>query len=43
MQKLVGLYKQGKIITAVDAGEKSTSGPFLGMEKVNDAVEVSSL
>ena len=40
MQKLVGLYKQGKITSTVDPGDKSVRGAFVGLDRVNDAVEV---
>lgn len=40
MQKLVGLYKEGKVISTVDTGDRSAQGPFIGLERVNDAVEV---
>ena len=41
MQKLVELYKQGKVTSTVDTGDKSQQGTFLGLDRVNDAVEVS--
>lgn len=39
MGKLVTLYKQGKIQSAVDMGEKTPGGRFIGLERVQDAVE----
>lgn len=35
----VDFYKQGKLRSMVDRGENSTGGPFVGLEKIADAVE----
>ena len=37
---LAQLIMQGKIKIGVDQGAKATTGPFVGLEKVVDAVEV---
>ena len=40
VQRLVKLFDEGKLISAVDTGRFSTSGgPFRGIEAVADAVE----
>ncbi|XP_070199589.1 prostaglandin reductase-3-like isoform X2 [Littorina saxatilis] len=39
MMQLVGLYKEGKMTSTVDMGDKSSTGPFVGLDRVNDAVE----
>ena len=37
---LAQLIMQGKVKIGVDKGEKASTGPFVGLEKVVDAVEV---
>jgi len=34
-------YKEGKLKSFVDNGEKTPTGPFVGLEKIADAVDVS--
>lgn len=33
-------YKEGKLKGVIDNGERSPSGPFKGLEKISDGVEV---
>ncbi|XP_005109603.2 prostaglandin reductase-3 [Aplysia californica] len=37
--KLAQLYMEGKLKVSVDKGERAATGPFVGLEKVADAVE----
>ncbi|KAK7486450.1 hypothetical protein BaRGS_00022374 [Batillaria attramentaria] len=39
MTKLITLFKQNKIVSTIDMGEKTPSGPFIGLDRVTDAVE----
>lgn len=39
IMKQVGLYQEGKLKSFIDKGENSPNGPFVGLEKVTDAVE----
>ena len=43
IMKQVGLYQEGKLKSFIDKGENSPKGPFVGLEKVTDAVEVINL
>ena len=40
MKKQVQYFSEGKLKSFVDKGEGTASGPFIGLEKVADAVEV---
>lgn len=40
--RLISLFKQGKLISSIDMGETAPGGAFVGLERVYDAVEVSS-
>lgn len=40
VMKQVQFYNEGKLKSYVDLGEKSSAGPFVGLEKIYDAVEV---
>ncbi|XP_005103943.1 prostaglandin reductase-3 [Aplysia californica] len=37
--RLVHLYNSGKIRMTVDKGDKSEAGPFIGLEKIPDAID----
>ena len=39
--KQVSMYQDGKLKSFIDKGDKSTTGPFVGLEKIVDAVEVN--
>lgn len=41
IMKQISLYKEGKLRSFIDKGENSSKGPFIGLEKIVDAVEVS--
>ena len=41
MQKLITELAAGKISSTVDNGKHSPSGPFVGVEGIYDAVDVS--
>ena len=41
MMKLVTLFNEGKMKSTVDQGLNAPAGHFLGLERVNDAVDVS--
>lgn len=37
------LYMEGKLKISTDNGKDSPNGPFVGLEKIADAVEVNTL
>jgi len=41
VMKQVQSFNEGKLKSFVDQGERSPAGPFVGIEKIADAVEVS--
>ena len=41
LPKLVHMLHNGEIKVFIDKGENSPKGPFIGIDKVYDAVEVS--
>ena len=42
IMKQVRLYEEGKLKSFTDKGDKFSKGPFVGLEKIVDAVEVGS-
>ena len=40
VMKQIGMYQEGKLKSFIDKGDKSSVGPFIGLDKIVDAVEV---
>lgn len=43
VMKQVQYFKEGKLKSIVDIGEKQAAGPFVGLESIPDAVEVRNI
>ena len=40
VMKQIRMFQEGKLKSFIDKGDKSSVGPFIGLDKIVDAVEV---